>query len=364
MNTFRCPHCGSPVMLRGNWWECGWCGDSGYFAPHKQPEQNNLPAICDGELEELERAVLSVVEGMQKRLGNGQPARTQALQLAVYGMSHALRPSGHQTPHSIALLQAFFRCYSFCTASEVLGAARSGTPAFADQFALEQERLGSFWRSVLADLPAYPLGRAWPDWLCQTLDGLSRIESCFSGRDASDEFAALQQIWNAHWNTYPILHPNRAKLEDMVRRWDLTENEWACRDLLIAAFPQAMDGWTAEALAEMETADLLTAVGEQNPETAVDMIKLLLDTVGDRLKEEQVAAQLLGMDMDGLFREPVAQKTLLQRLQTDDKLARQLFQSACVETGQQILYEACDDPALHEKLRILLQDNPRFAGFD
>ena len=24
-----CPRCGSPVMLRGNRWECGWCLDSG-----------------------------------------------------------------------------------------------------------------------------------------------------------------------------------------------------------------------------------------------------------------------------------------------------------------------------------------------
>ena len=26
----RCPWCGeSPVMIRGDRWECGWCGDSG-----------------------------------------------------------------------------------------------------------------------------------------------------------------------------------------------------------------------------------------------------------------------------------------------------------------------------------------------
>lgn len=202
MNSFRCPHCGSPVMLRGNSWECGWCGDSGYFVPRKQSEQTDLPPISDDELEELERGVLSVVEGMQKRFGDGQAERTLALQLVVYELSHALRPSGHQTPHNIALLQAFFDCYSFCTASEVLGAARSEAPAFADQFALEKGQFGSFWQSVLADLPAYPSGRAWPDWLNQTMDGLSQIKSCFSGQDASDIFASLQQIWNAHWNTY------------------------------------------------------------------------------------------------------------------------------------------------------------------
>lgn len=27
--SLRCPHCGSPATLRGNRWECGWCGDHG-----------------------------------------------------------------------------------------------------------------------------------------------------------------------------------------------------------------------------------------------------------------------------------------------------------------------------------------------
>ena len=204
MNTFRCPHCGSPVMIRGNWWECGWCGDSGYLASSKSAKQNDLPTIRDEELEELERGVLSVVEGMQKHFGDGQAERTKALQLAIYGMSHALCPSGNQTPHSLALLQAFFQQYSFCTVSEVLGAARSGTPAFSNQFVLEQEQLGSFWRSALTELPSYQRGRALPDWLEQTLDSLSRIESCFSGQDVSDVLASLQQIWNVHWNAKQI----------------------------------------------------------------------------------------------------------------------------------------------------------------
>lgn len=32
MGEMRCPHCGSPVMVRGRQWECGWCGDSGFLA--------------------------------------------------------------------------------------------------------------------------------------------------------------------------------------------------------------------------------------------------------------------------------------------------------------------------------------------
>ena len=58
---------------------------------------------------------------------------------------------------------------------------------------------------------------------------------------------------------------SRAELEDMIRRWDLEQNEWACRDLLIAAFPQATGRWSAEELAEMDTMDLLVETGLQDP---------------------------------------------------------------------------------------------------
>lgn len=45
---------------------------------------------------------------------------------------------------------------------------------------------------------------------------------------------------------------SRAELEDMVRRWDFSENERACRDLLIAAFPEVTSRWTAEDLEVMD----------------------------------------------------------------------------------------------------------------
>jgi len=29
--TIRCPNCGSPATVKGKQWECGYCGDCGYF---------------------------------------------------------------------------------------------------------------------------------------------------------------------------------------------------------------------------------------------------------------------------------------------------------------------------------------------
>ena len=71
---------------------------------------------------------------------------------------------------------------------------------------------------------------------------------------------------------------SQAELEDMVRRWDFSENEWACRDLLIFAFPEAVRCWSAEELSEMDAMDLLVETGEHDAETAIQMMKLLLDS--------------------------------------------------------------------------------------
>ena len=94
---------------------------------------------------------------------------------------------------------------------------------------------------------------------------------------------------------------SRAELEDMIRRWDLEQNEWACRDLLITAFPQATGRWSAEELAEMDTMDLLVETGRQDPDTALRMVELLLSTAEGHLQEPEAAYQLLGWDMSDLL---------------------------------------------------------------
>lgn len=229
MATIRCPHCGSPVMVRGNRWECGYCGDFGEISSLQPSEKAKL--------------------------------------------LHAVAPS---------------------------------------------------------------------------------VRLSITVTDASDEEDPPRSF-------------SRAELEDMVRRWDFSEDEWACRDLLIAAFPEAVSRWTAEELENMDTQDLLSETGEKAPEAAIDMMKLLLDTVGDKLQDREVAYQFLGWDMDALLRDQFVQGPLLQRLKTDDHLARQIFQCACWDTGQKMLYETCDwfgEQELKKKLQKLAEENPYFDGFD
>ena len=367
VSVIRCPWCGSPVKVLGNRWECGWCGDCGNL-PSLSPSERakiRLDNVSNLSLDGLERGVLSILNGIQEHFGNEEDAKLLAFRLAIYGMSHALLPPGNRTQDNLQLLQAFFQSYAFCTAGEVWATACNGKPAFEEQFLLTKACIGSFWETLLPNLPRYEAYRPWPNWLFQAVDGLSQVESFFSGQDDSDLFDAFQEALNAHWSIYPILHPDRAALEDAIRRWDFSENEWICRDLLIAAFPEAASHWTAEELLQIDTADLLLETSEREPETAIQMMKLLLDTAESHLQEPEAAELLLGNDLYDLCQSQRVQPCLLRQLKQDDHLARQLFQSAYVGYPQDTLLqtcEACGETVLGAHLQELLEQNPYFDG--
>ena len=154
---------------------------------------------------------------------------------------------------------------------------------------------------------------------------------------------------------------SRTELEDMVRRWDFSENEWACRDLLIAAFPEAVSSWSEEELAEMDTMDLLVETGQREPETALEMVKLLLNTAEEHLQDKEIASQLLNWDMYDLLVSDDMLPLLVEELKYDDQLACQLFQSAYVGQPQEKILNACGrlgEKDLQRKLLNLLNHNP------
>ena len=222
MATIRCPHCVSPVMVRGRWWECGYCGDCGKIS--------------------------------------------------------SLHPS-----EKAKLMQA-----------------------------------------------AAPV-----------------VQATVTVTDSSEEETPRRF--------------SRAELEDMVRRWNFSEDEWACRDLLIAAFPEAVRRWSTDELSEMDTMDLLVETGEHDPETAIQMMKLLLDTAESHLQDPEPAYFLLGNELYDLCLSGYIRPRLLDHLKTDDRLARQLFQSAYVGSPQEDILLSCSqlsERGLRQKLLDLLACNP------
>ena len=232
MATIRCPHCGSPVMVRGNRWECGWCGDFG-----------SISSLHPSEKAKLMQAAAPSVQ----------------VTITVTGAEDG--PDEENSPRSFS----------------------------------------------------------------------------------------------------------RAELEDMVHRWDFDENEWACRDLLLAAFPDAVRRWSPEEQQNMLTMDVLLGVSEYDPHTAIRMMQLLLDTAEEQLTKKGVAEQLFSWDLRDLLIKDDMQPLLLEELKWDDHFASQLFQSAYVGDPQESLLEACDrfgESELKEHLQTLLSENPYCEEFD
>ena len=155
--------------------------------------------------------------------------------------------------------------------------------------------------------------------------------------------------------------PDYATLEDAVRRWDFSRYEWACRDLLLAAFPKAASRFTPAQRAEMDTMDLLLGVADTDPDTAIAMMELLLNTAEEHLQQKDVARQLLDWDcFDLLLREEI-QTRLVEELEWNHRLARQLFQSAYVDLPQEELIQTCGrlgKQELQQRLLALLAQNP------
>lgn len=154
---------------------------------------------------------------------------------------------------------------------------------------------------------------------------------------------------------------SRRELVQMVARWDFSENPLACRDLLLLDFPEVCDHWSPEELEEMDTMDLLVETGEFAPETALKMVKLLLDIAEDHLQEEEAARQFLGWDMEDVLQNDRVLPLVVEQLEWDDRFGRQLFQSAYVGRVQEVILRTCGEMGkgeLQQKLLDLLEQNP------
>ena len=111
----------------------------------------------------------------------------------------------------------------------------------------------------------------------------------------------------------------------------------------------------------MHTMDLLVETARRDPQTALEMAKLLLNTAEEHLQDEEAANQLLGWDLYDLLSSDDMLPLLVEELKWDDRLARQLFQSAYVDRPQEASQNACGRLGQKEqkwKLLDLLDSNP------
>ena len=142
------------------------------------------------------------------------------------------------------------------------------------------------------------------------------------------------------------------------------------RDLLIAAYPEVFQTWDKETLENTWEAEILQRIYPADPDLAIAMWRLLLDTAQEPLQKNPEAAEYLLFDViDGvLWPGSPSRKDhllpLLNQLEQSEPFARQVFQSAYAGKPQARLLEACDTlqkDALKKHCLALLAENPAWA---
>ncbi len=98
-------------------------------------------------------------------------------------------------------------------------------------------------RCLLCGSPVMVRGNRWEYGYCGDFGAISSLQPSEKAKlvhvVAPSVHLSITVTDSSNKEDYPRSF-SRAELEDMVRRWDFFENEWACRDLLVAAFPEAM----------------------------------------------------------------------------------------------------------------------------
>ena len=146
--------------------------------------------------------------------------------------------------------------------------------------------------------------------------------------------------------------------------------ENAPRDLLIAAYPEVFQTWDKETLENTWEAEILQRIYPADPDLAIAMWRLLLDTAQEPLQKNPEAAEYLLFDAiyGVLWPGSPSRKDhllpLLNQLEQSEPFARQVFQSAYAGKPQARLLEACDTlqkDALKKHCLALLAENPAWA---
>ena len=167
--VLTCPRCGSPVMLRGGGWECGWCLDSGGLdsLPHTTKSKVlHARIICSVDLPETWAELKAELCKLVPR--HADVLLSSLGRVAVHQLSISSPPgNGRVEPQHIAaedtrvgakLLNKFdikkpqvsYYEHNKRERGEIIcQRIEQGEKLFADECALSEECFGAFWQVLL-----------------------------------------------------------------------------------------------------------------------------------------------------------------------------------------------------------------------
>ena len=348
----RCPWCGSPVMIRGSSWECGWCGDSGSLkrTPLQQPEITlTLSFVYHVDLPETWTR-------LKKALGQLAPKNTVLSQLLGKVLLHHIsagiqRAGALPDEKKAAELRTFLTTTTDLnlgeSAEEIMRDAKRGV-LFREEAALSETDCGTFWTELLSTRPAedyYNL--VDPDGLFELLSELSSAYAYFGGKkdeemgEAQDYQNALEEAYHTHWQNKVLLHPDVERAKRLLAQGKFPDYEDICREILLVEYPEEVPHETAEDFDELSWESILDDVYASNTAKGIQMWRRLLDIAEPSLKTNAKTAEKLLLDWDWLDSPSHDQVLPLLGALDDERFVSQLFESAYIGRLQLDVLNAC-----------------------
>ena len=354
----RCPWCGSPVMIRGSSWECGWCGDFGSLQRTPAKKSQNTAQIT---------LTLSLVyhvdlpetwSDLKKALRQIAPNDTSLSQLLgkvllhhiSAGIQHAgALPDEKKAEELRTFLHNTLDLNLGESAEEIMRDAKRGV-LFCEEAALSEADCGTFWTELLSTRPVEDYyNHVDPDGLFELFSELSSVYAYFGGKkdeemgEAQDYRNTLEEAYSTHWQNKVLLHPDVERAKRLLAQGKFPDYEDICREILLVEYSEEVPHETAEDFDELSWERVLDDVFTRDSEKGMEMWRRLLDIAEPSLKTDAKTAEKLLPDWDWLESPTDDQALPLLVALDDERFVSQLFESAYLDRLQFNVLEICRD---------------------
>lgn len=354
----RCPWCGSPVMIRGSSWECGWCGDFGSLQRTPAKKSPNTAQITLTLSFVYHVDLPETWSDLKKALGQLAPKNILLSQLLgkvlLHNISTGIQRAGALPDEKKAEeLRTFLHNTLDLnlgeSAEEIMRDAKHGV-LFREEAALSEIDCGTFWTELLSTRPVEDYyNRVDPDGLFELLSELSSAYAYFGGKkdeemgEAQDYQNALEEAYHTHWQNKVLLHPDVERAKRLLAQGKFPDYEDICREILLVEYPEEVPHETAEDFDELSWERVLDDVFADDPEKGMEMWRRLLDIAEPSLKTNAKTAEKLLPDWDWLDSPTDDQALPLLVALDDERFVSQLFESAYLDRLQFNVLEICRD---------------------
>ena len=369
----NCPWCGSPVMIRGSSWECGWCGDFGSLQRTPAKKSQNTAQITLTLSFVYHVDLPETWSDLKKALGQLAPKNILLSQLLGKVLLHNIS-TGIQNARALPDEKKAEELRTFLhntldlnlgeNAEEIMRDAKRGV-LFREEAALSETDCGTFWTELLSTRPVEDYyNHVDPDGLFELFSELSSAYAYFGGKkdeemgEAQDYRNTLEEAYHAHWQNKVLLHPDAERAKRLLAQGKFPDYEDICREILLVEYPEEVPHESAQDFDDLSWESILDDVCASNTAKGIQMWRRLLDIAEPAMKNDSETAEELLPDWDWLDSPSHDQVIPLLAALGDERFVSQLFESAyigrlhldvlnaCRSCGQEELGKHCLELAL------------------